>query len=119
MIVLRDRIFVVQQWYRFQSYTAIRRSFSNKDTAYHGKNLPSTQSIRNIDDHFRRHETVTDILKSTAANGERPVHEDDVNTVRKAYSKKQKLYQKSLLEDWFEEISGSENFAENHKENTI
>lgn len=91
MLVLCDRIFVVQQWCRLQSVTAVRRSFRNRDSRYHGKNLPSLQSIRNIVDHFKRHGTVTDLRKSTSVNKERPIPEEDVKTVRSLYLRKQKL----------------------------
>ena len=67
------------------------------------------QSIRNIVDNFKRHGTVTDLRKSTVANRERPVHEDDVNTVRRAYSKKRKLsIRKTSLKTGFLENTGAE-----------
>ena len=52
-------------------------------------------------------------------NRERPVQEDDVNTVRtqeRIFEETKPLNQKSLLENWFDEVMGPDNFEENHKE---
>jgi hypothetical protein len=63
------------------SYTS---SFRNRDSWYHGKNLPSVvNQERLVVDHFQMHGTVTDLRKSTAVNRERPAHADELNAVRR------------------------------------
>ena len=85
MLVLRDRIFVVQQWYWLQSIVAVHRRIRNRDAGYHGKNLPSLQSIRNVIDHFKTHGTVTDLRKSTALKKEHPIPRGNVDAIRRLY----------------------------------
>lgn len=91
MLALHDRIFVVQQWCLLRSATAVRRSFRNRDPRYHGKNLPSLQSIRNVINHFKAHGTVTDLRKTTAANKKRQIPEEDVRSVKRLYYWKQRF----------------------------
>ena len=47
-----DKIFIVCQWGLYRYYTAIRLSFRKRSNHYHGKNLPSVESIRSVVQHF-------------------------------------------------------------------
>ena len=58
--------------------------FRNRGLRYHGKNLPCSQSIRDIFGYFKKHGTAAELRKSTSVNKKRPVNEDDVSPCQKS-----------------------------------
>lgn len=91
MLGAEDKISIVQEYTRSQSYLAVQRSFRRHEKWYHGKNLPCISCIQYVVNTFKMFETVCDRRKQFIPDKSQYLSATLIKEVKTVFKRKQCL----------------------------